>query len=178
MLYISHDLAVVRQLADTVAVLYRDELIQLADTDMLLDTSLHPYTEMLLQAAPGTERTTSPPACIPGVEGHNQCRLPLAGRCWCQIGNICAENWPPVQVTRKGIIRCHIPYEIGMPLFPGRSQRPIGTDEINVPTIRGTALSLTRAFEQCQPARKPTQVDSAPQAATILQIPVDTLRDL
>jgi peptide/nickel transport system ATP-binding protein len=113
MLFISHDLAVVRQLADRVAVLYSGELMQLAETDMLLDAPLHPYTEMLLEAAPGLRKDhyVSRPPAFPALKAVPGVGCPLAGRCPRQIGNICAENRPPVQVTRKGIIRCHIPCE-------------------------------------------------------------------
>lgn len=110
MLFISHDLAVVQELADRVAVLYRGELMQLADTATLLSEPLHPYTEMLLEAAPGLRKdgyVSRPPAApaskaIPGIG------CPLAGRCPRQIGTLCAETQPPVRATRNGFIRCHL----------------------------------------------------------------------
>ncbi|MCA0342899.1 MAG: ABC transporter ATP-binding protein [Proteobacteria bacterium] len=110
MLFISHDLAVVQEFADRVAVLYRGELMQLADTATLLSEPLHPYTEMLLEAAPGLRKdgyVSRPPAApaskaIPGIG------CPLAGRCPRQIGTLCAETQPPVRATRNGFIRCHL----------------------------------------------------------------------
>ncbi|ASY66466.1 Oligopeptide transport ATP-binding protein OppF (plasmid) [Sinorhizobium sojae CCBAU 05684] len=110
MLFISHDLAVVQEFADRVAVLYRGELMQLADTATLLSEPLHPYTEMLLEAAPGLRKDhfiSHPPAAptskaVPGVG------CPLAGRCPRQLGNVCAETRPPVQATDNGFIRCHL----------------------------------------------------------------------
>lgn len=110
MLFISHDLAVVRQLADRVAVLYRGELMQLVDTDALFNSPLHPYTEMLLGAAPGLSRddyVPTPPA-MPDSQSIAGRGCPLAGRCPRQIGAVCAESRPPVQLTQSGFIRCHI----------------------------------------------------------------------
>ena len=110
MLFISHDLAVVQEFADRVAVLYRGELMQVADIATLLVAPLHPYTEMLLEAAPGLRKdhyVSRPPAfpsstAIPGVG------CPLAGRCPRQVGSICAEERPPVQLTSNGFVRCHV----------------------------------------------------------------------
>lgn len=111
MLFISHDLAVVRQLADKVAVLYRGELMQMVDTDALFDSPLHPYTEMLLHAAPGLckdDFVPQPPA-MPGSVSVAGKGCPLAGRCPRQVGALCAESSPPSQKTQSGFIRCHIP---------------------------------------------------------------------
>jgi peptide/nickel transport system ATP-binding protein len=111
MLFISHDLAVVRQLADKVAVLYRGELMQMVDTDALFGSPLHPYTEMLLHAAPGLCRDdyVAPPPAMPGAPSVAGKGCPLAGRCPRQVGTLCAEHRPPSQQTHKGFIRCHIP---------------------------------------------------------------------
>ena len=111
MLFISHDLAVVQELADRVAVLYRGELMQLADTATLLNTPLHPYTEMLLEAAPGLrkDRYVSRPPAAPASKPIAGIGCPLAGRCPRQAGSLCAETAPPVQVTNSGFVRCHLP---------------------------------------------------------------------
>jgi len=51
-LYISHDLSSVRQISNTVAVMYLGEIVELSDTDELFDKPLHPYTIALIQAVP------------------------------------------------------------------------------------------------------------------------------
>ncbi len=56
LLLISHDLAVVRQLADRVAVMRAGKLVELAPADELYSSPQHPYTRELLAAVPGAHR--------------------------------------------------------------------------------------------------------------------------
>lgn len=63
-LLISHDLTVVRHMADQVGVLYLGRLIEEAPSDVLFDAPKHPYTRMLIEAAPkmdGFGREAEPP---------------------------------------------------------------------------------------------------------------------
>ena len=52
MLFISHDLAVVSQVADRVAVMYAGNLVELGTKQHIFQTAAHPYTQGLLQAVP------------------------------------------------------------------------------------------------------------------------------
>ncbi len=51
-LFISHDLTVVRHMADTIGVLYLGRLVEEASTEVLFSNPQHPYTQMLFDAAP------------------------------------------------------------------------------------------------------------------------------
>ena len=67
-LYISHDLSTVRHICDRVAVMYLGKFVEIADTDELFDSPLHPYTQALISAIP-----------VPDPKVKKQDRLELTG---------------------------------------------------------------------------------------------------
>ncbi len=58
--FVSHDLALVRQVADTVSVLRRGQVVEHGTVDQVFDQPQHPYTRALLDAIPGTSGLASP----------------------------------------------------------------------------------------------------------------------
>lgn len=60
-LFISHDLAVVRHMSDRVAVMYQGRVVEEGDADLLFAAPLHPYTRLLLDSVPGSEKIAAMP---------------------------------------------------------------------------------------------------------------------
>ena len=113
MLFISHDLSVVYQLCDSVAVMYLGQFCEVGPTEALFAPPYHPYTEALLSAVPipdtSVERTSirlsgAVPSALDPPSG---CRFHT--RCPRKIGPICERESPPWrQVTKEHRICCHI----------------------------------------------------------------------
>ena len=90
-LFISHDLAVVRHMADHVGVMYLGRLCEVAPVDHIFDSPLHPYTRLLLETIPDVEMTgrkrrpvageiPNPMDPPPGCAFHPRCPE-ATGRC-------------------------------------------------------------------------------------------------
>jgi peptide/nickel transport system ATP-binding protein len=83
-LYITHDIASARYLADTIAVMYAGQVVESGPAQQVTDEPAHPYTQLLLSAAPDPERagppvlaaSGSPPSLVsppPGCRFHPRC---------------------------------------------------------------------------------------------------------
>jgi peptide/nickel transport system ATP-binding protein len=111
MLFISHDLAVVRGLADRVGVLFRGQLMEIGDVEDIFRPPFHPYTHELLMAVPSITRSwqsRNRPRMNRVVTEHGGCAF--AGRCQWQLGALCEREAPPWREVASGHrIRCHIP---------------------------------------------------------------------
>jgi peptide/nickel transport system ATP-binding protein len=103
-LYITHDIASARYLADTIIVMYAGQVVESGPAVQVTDSPAHPYTQLLLSAAPDPERAApvtlrgrgAPPSAVAPPSG---CRFRT--RCPHAM-EICAERVPPAFTAGAG----------------------------------------------------------------------------
>lgn len=113
LLFISHDLAIVRHISHRVMVLYLGRVMELADKDLLYATPRHPYTQALLSAVPipdpAKERAKKrvllkgdiPSPLYPPTGCVFRTRCPEAT-------DVCADQTPELEDAKAGhIVACH-----------------------------------------------------------------------
>ncbi len=116
-LFIAHDLAVVRHISHRIAVMYLGSIVEMGPAQRVCDQPAHPYTEMLLAAAPVTDpveqrrrkalrrklpasELPSPAEVLPGCPFHTRCAYAT---------DICKQQLPsPSPVAGGGWAACHL----------------------------------------------------------------------
>jgi peptide/nickel transport system ATP-binding protein len=102
-LFISHDLAVVAQLSDRIAVMYRGRIAEIGTAADVLAPPFHPYTQMLLSSVAEDEFAVAP---ADHAEPHGGCVF--AARCPCSLGALCETTPPPARtISASHTIACH-----------------------------------------------------------------------
>ena len=120
MLFISHDLSIVRYLSDRVMVMYLGHVVEMGPTDKVFDPPYHPYTEALLSAVPIADTSVVkerillegdiPSAVNPPPGCPFQTRCPRKAQV---PGDLCETEVPPMRELSPGHqIKCHLPAEI------------------------------------------------------------------
>jgi peptide/nickel transport system ATP-binding protein len=116
LLFISHDLSLVRYLADRVIVMYLGTIAEQGTTDEVFSPPYHPYTEALLSAIPIADTSVQKKHIV--LEGEIPSAVdpppgcPFQTRCPRKLGRICEEQAPPIRRFGQGHrIACHIPPE-------------------------------------------------------------------
>ncbi len=117
-IFITHDIAILRQIADRTAIMYAGKIIESGTTDNIIDNPLHPYTRGLIRAVITPEAEVkkrgishipgrppdllNPPA---GCRFHPRCDRSIA---------ICKQLEPDLIENEKGhLLACHNPYVHG-----------------------------------------------------------------
>jgi len=112
LVFISHDIALVRYMADHVALFYRGRLVEVGPADAVFAPPYHPYTQMLLASVPDpaapSQRAAAPEAgAATAPETTRGC--PFAARCAWRIDGLCAEVEPPIlEPGEEHRIACHL----------------------------------------------------------------------
>lgn len=114
MLFISHNLAVVRHLSHRVMVIYRGRIVEVADRDTLFSGPVHPYTRALLAAVPDPTRGAEPIAARSGPAGvdrpaHDGEPSGCAFRDRCVHAQpVCALSSPNLEIIdSQHMVACH-----------------------------------------------------------------------
>ena len=109
-LYITHDLASARYVADEVLVMYRGQIVEQGPTDEVLQNPLHPYTQLLLSAVPDPaagrrERIATRHARGVG-DPHEGCRF--AARCPVAVAASHTVTPQLLEPEPGHLVRCHL----------------------------------------------------------------------
>lgn len=113
LLFISHDLRVIRYITDRTIVMYLGKIVEISPTDNMFDDPLHPYTQVLMKAAPIIDPTIksknyaiegelpSPINIPPGCRFHPRCSY---------VKDICKKEIPELkEVSKHRKVACHFP---------------------------------------------------------------------
>lgn len=111
-LFISHDLSVVRHICDRTAVMYLGEIVELAENENLFNEPKHPYTKALLSSVPVISRENkgekiilkgdvpSPKNLPTGCKFHTRCP---------EIMPVCEQVCPDIEcIGKKHFVKCHL----------------------------------------------------------------------
>jgi peptide/nickel transport system ATP-binding protein len=117
MIFIAHDLAVVRNVSDRVAVMYLGKLCEVAPADDLYRAPAHPYTATLLASVPVPDPTVRPDPSV--TELDSELPSPLAPPSGCRFRTrcpraeaVCAEREPQMREVAAGhFAACHFALE-------------------------------------------------------------------
>ncbi|MEM9973831.1 MAG: ABC transporter ATP-binding protein [Pseudomonadota bacterium] len=120
LLFISHDLSIVRYLSDRVMVMYLGHVVEMGSTDQVFAPPYHPYTEALLSAVPIADTSVEKTHVV--LEGDIPSAMnpppgcPFQTRCrWKSevAGGLCEKEVPPVRQLESGHqIKCHLADDI------------------------------------------------------------------
>ena len=126
-LFIAHDLALVKQVSDRVAVMYLGKLCEVGPGEMVYRRPLHPYTRALLDSVPGTAqaRATATIRGEPPSPVHPPSGCRFRTRCP-RAEPRCSEEEPPMRELAAGhSVACHFPL-VTVARTTDRSEEKIG----------------------------------------------------
>ncbi len=111
-LFVSHDLSVIRHIADRVAVMYLGRIVELADTDTLFEKPAHPYTRALLDELPRIDMRKKKFASLKG-----EVPSPLHPPSGCHFHPRCPRAEAACKSTRPPLVNVGTAHEAAC-LFP------------------------------------------------------------
>jgi peptide/nickel transport system ATP-binding protein len=153
-LLITHDLGVVAQMADRIAVMYAGEMVETAPVGAFFQTAKHPYSRMLFASLPEHRRPGEKLAVIEGSVpslGSEITGCRFQPRCE-QRQQICHEVTPEwISTDNRTGVRCHLYRGIGS--MPEGSKTQVVTNCLTADGAKEPLLSV-RNLQVCYPIRK------------------------
>lgn len=126
LLFISHDLSIVRYLSDRVMVMYLGHVVEMGTTDQVFAPPYHPYTEALLSAVPIADTSIEKEHIV--LEGDIPSAMnppsgcPFQTRCrWKDKvgGGLCERDVPPIRTMANGHqLKCHLDQSVLDEMMP------------------------------------------------------------
>lgn len=122
-IFIAHDLSVVRQISDRVAVMYLGKIVEIGESDEIYNNPVHPYTQSLLAAVPANPGRSRSFQQVPKLQGEVPSPInPPSGchfrtRCW-KASDQCEEEPPELRdrLQHGHSSACHYPESTGADL--------------------------------------------------------------
>ena len=112
LLYITHDIATARYIAEDLAVMYVGHMVEWGDTEEIIHEPQHPYTQLLVSAVPDPSKSIHEK--LKGNKGEiplwtpESVGCPFAGRC-VHVTDKCRERLPDVtQISDNHFVRCYL----------------------------------------------------------------------
>ncbi|GEA52743.1 ABC transporter ATP-binding protein [Vibrio inusitatus NBRC 102082] len=112
LLYITHDIATARYIAEDIAVMYVGHMVEWGDTDEVIANPQHPYTQLLVSAVPDPAKSIHEK--LAGNKGEiplwtpESAGCPFAGRCL-HATDKCKDKLPEVtQLSENHFVRCYL----------------------------------------------------------------------
>lgn len=142
-IYVTHDLAVVGEVADAVTVMYGGQVVETGPSADILSAPVHPYTRALLRALPSSaerQRLVPIPGRAPGISDRPSGCV-FAERCLF-VTEACRLSRPPLEESHTGEVRCIRQHELDrvdvVALAPAPVREP---DEAPLLEVRSLAAS-------------------------------------
>jgi peptide/nickel transport system ATP-binding protein len=161
-LFISHDLSVVRYMADTIGVMYLGKLVEVGPADDVYYKPVHPYTKGLIDAIPLADPREERETRQKGVAGELPSNIhPPSGcrfRTRCPFAQeLCAQEEPPLRTFAANghLAACHFPLrQPDSAVASGTPAEAPGTTgtTAEAPGTTGTTGTVGTAAEPAQPA--------------------------